>query len=320
MMPHTPLVSIAVITYNQVHLLAETLDSCLQQTYPHIEIVVADDASTDGAQDLLRAYQTRYPDKIRLVLAEKNAGITANSNAALFACQGEYIALLGGDDICLPTRIEKQLQWFLQNPEGAICLSDVEVFQSETNQTIEIYRNQLFYQSASIEKIIAQDNQTPSSALMVRQAYCKHLYFDPRTPVVSDWLYVIEGCIAGQQGYIPEVLLRYRRHAHNITQGGFNKSFLDDRLIYCDILLSRYPQYHRAAQKQRSNVFYFSGLRALFDKNFTIARYLALQAISSKVFSPRNYILLISTFGGGWFVNFIQKYKSMIRQLMRFIN
>lgn len=317
---HTPLVSIAVVTYNQAHLLPETLDSCLQQTYPNIEIVVADDASTDGAQTLLREYQARYPDKIRLVLASKNAGITANCNAAFQACRGEYLAILGGDDICLPTRIEKQLNWFLQNPDGAICLSDVEIFESETNRIIEIYRNALFYQSAPIEKIIAQDNQTPSSAVMVRQAYCKHIILEPRTPIVSDWLYVIEACIAGKQGYIPEVLLRYRRHAHNITQGGFNKSFLDDRLIYCDILLSRYPQYHRAAQKQRSNVFYFSGLRALFDKNFTIARYLALQAISSKAFSPRNYILLISTFGGGWFVNFIQKYKSMIRQLMRFIN
>jgi glycosyltransferase involved in cell wall biosynthesis len=98
-----PLVSLAIITYNQKDYLRECIESVLSQDYENIEIVIADDCSTDGTQDMLREYDKKYPNKFVLKLSERNQGITANSNLALFACCGKYIAMTGGDDIFLPT-------------------------------------------------------------------------------------------------------------------------------------------------------------------------------------------------------------------------
>ncbi len=97
-----PLVSVAVITYNQKEFLRECIESILAQDYPNLEIVIADDASSDGTQDMLRDYDVQFPDKFVLKLAGRNQGITANSNEAHFACTGKYIAWMGGDDLMLP--------------------------------------------------------------------------------------------------------------------------------------------------------------------------------------------------------------------------
>lgn len=66
-----PLVSIAIITYNQKEYLRECIESCLSQDYPNIEIVIADDCSTDGTQAMLRDYERAYQNKFVLRLSEK---------------------------------------------------------------------------------------------------------------------------------------------------------------------------------------------------------------------------------------------------------
>lgn len=101
-----PRVSVAVIVYNQHILVRQALDSIIAQSvYESIEIVVGDDASNDGTQDVLREYQNRFPDVIRLILHERNAGGhgTGNLMSVLSACRGDYIAFLDGDDYWLST-------------------------------------------------------------------------------------------------------------------------------------------------------------------------------------------------------------------------
>lgn len=66
-----PSVSVAIITYNQREFLRECIDSILNQDYSNFEIVVADDASTDGTQDMLREYDRKHPGKFVLKLGEK---------------------------------------------------------------------------------------------------------------------------------------------------------------------------------------------------------------------------------------------------------
>ena len=98
----SPLVSVAVITYNQKSYLRDCVESILAQDYPNIEIVVADDCSTDGTQDMLHEYKKNHPGMFVLKFVEKNQGITPNSNLAYFSCTGRYIAWIGGDDLMLP--------------------------------------------------------------------------------------------------------------------------------------------------------------------------------------------------------------------------
>ena len=93
-----PKVSVMIITYNQEDLISETIESVLFQNYPNLEIIVSDDASTDKTPEIILSYASRYPNVVIPVLNKKNIGITGNSNTAFFACTGEMVAVLGGDD------------------------------------------------------------------------------------------------------------------------------------------------------------------------------------------------------------------------------
>src|SRR5690554_3312559 len=107
----SPLVSIAIVTYNQKHFLKECIESCLAQDYQNTEIVVADDGSTDGTHELLKEFAEKHPGKFVLRISEINQGITKNHNVAQFACSGKYIAWMGGDDLMLPRKISKQVDY-----------------------------------------------------------------------------------------------------------------------------------------------------------------------------------------------------------------
>jgi glycosyltransferase involved in cell wall biosynthesis len=102
-----PLVSIIVPTYNRISMLRRALASLLGQTYPHIEIVVVDDGSTDGSREAL----SRLDDpRIRVVLLDQNMGPSAARNRGLEHASGHYLCFLDSDDEYLPEKIARQVR------------------------------------------------------------------------------------------------------------------------------------------------------------------------------------------------------------------
>lgn len=269
-----PLVSVAVITYNQKEFLKECIESILYQDYKNLEIVIADDASTDGTQEMLREYEKHYPGKFILILAEKNQGITANSNAAHFSCKGKYIAWMGGDDLMLPGKISKQLRFMEKNPECAVCYHDLDVFDSNTNKTLYFFSKRNKPREGSVRTLIKYGVFNGACSSMVRINKTPKEGFNRFIPVASDWLYWVESLASGGSiNYINEVLGRYRRHSDNVT----NKSFgigqnTVDHLNSCNYMLSKYPEYFTEIvycygiliRTQRRNLPYFSSLTACF--------------------------------------------------------
>ena len=102
----SPLVSILIPCYNAEPWLAQTLESALAQTWPHREIIVVNDGSTDLSLQIARQYEVRG---IR-VLDQPNRGASAARNAAFAACQGEWIEFLDADDLLAPDKIERQMR------------------------------------------------------------------------------------------------------------------------------------------------------------------------------------------------------------------
>lgn len=116
-------VSICSITYNQASFVKEALDSFFRQKVDFdFEVVVGDDASTDGTREILLDYQAKYPDKMRLILHNTNVGMIPNFVATIGACKGEYIALCEGDDFWTDDRkLMRQVEFMEKNPDFAIC-------------------------------------------------------------------------------------------------------------------------------------------------------------------------------------------------------
>ena len=103
-------VSVCMITYNHERFIAQAVESALmQETDFDYEIVIGEDCSTDGTRQVLLDLHDRHPDRIRLLLREKNIGASHNFVGTLEACRGEYVAFLDGDDYwTCPNKLQKQ--------------------------------------------------------------------------------------------------------------------------------------------------------------------------------------------------------------------
>ena len=212
-----PKVSVFVPTYNQKAFVHEAIESILIQDYPNLEIVVGDDGSVDGTQEILLEYKEKYPELFKLILSPRNEGITANCNKILKECTGEYIALFAGDDIWLPGKILKQVDLMQKNPGASLCVSKVEWFDSKTNKTMHIYPHGDFnVENMNIIDIAYYIGCTGAS-MLVRSNAIPEYGFETSIQMVSDWLLFIEVLRSGDVIFINEALARYRRHGASMS-------------------------------------------------------------------------------------------------------
>lgn len=247
-MRDSPLVSVAIITYNQKSFLKEAIESVLQQDYEPFEIVIGDDCSTDGTQEMLIEYEKKMPGKFVLQLAEKNGGNTANSMAVHFACRGKYIAWLGGDDLMLPGKIIKQVQFMEDNPDYNIVYHNLDVFDSVSGRHLHFFNNAKTAYTGGVEILIKHGTFNGACATMVRRSASPDYGFDSKLIIASDWLYWIDHLAKGGKiGYISEVLGRYRRHENNVTSFASPLAIqgINDLIDTCAILLHRFPHFKK---------------------------------------------------------------------------
>lgn len=264
------LVSALVVTYNQAQFIRDTIASIQAQTYDRLEIIVADDASTDGTPDVV-SEMARDDPRVQLLRAPVNGGITANCNRAVSAARGEFAAWLGGDDLWLPSKIEEQMRVFASNPRISLVGTDVEVFFDDGSPS-SVARCRVMHGGGTLADFVRARSHIPTSSFMYRRGAMPDLCFDARLRVVSDWLFNIECAARGQLGYVPEVLTRYRRWAGNVTAAGAHRAYLDDRLISTDILLEKYPDLCSAVMVARMHMLLQAGLRYLRESDFAAAR------------------------------------------------
>ena len=94
-----PLLSVCMTTYNHERYIAQAIESVLgQRTTFAVEVVVGEDCSTDSTLRICREYESRYPDRVRVITSESNVGMHENYRRTIEACRGRYIAMLDGDD------------------------------------------------------------------------------------------------------------------------------------------------------------------------------------------------------------------------------
>lgn len=116
---NNPLISVIIPTYNRGRIINEAIDSVLAQDYIHYELIVVDDGSTDNTHDILNSYQNNF-----LVLQQNNQGVSAARNRGLAASSGSLIAFLDSDDIWLPQKLSRQVDFFQSNPDALICQTE----------------------------------------------------------------------------------------------------------------------------------------------------------------------------------------------------
>lgn len=252
-------VSALITTYNHRAFIEEAVNSVLAQTYPNIEIVITDDCSTDGAQDIIRRLAREHP-RIIPVLSDRNTGIAANVNRGLARCDGEFLTYLGGDDLMYPAKIEKQVAYMRAHPDAVVCYHDVEVFDSDTGLTLYRHGDIHEMKDGGVELELFTNwsfgrlPKTIPSSHMVRASALPPHGFDERIHLWNDWLHGIEVLQHGWRGHIPEVLGRYRKHAGQITQapGRHLLESFEEEMMALGLLAARYPKMARYVRRRRT--------------------------------------------------------------------
>jgi len=133
-----PLVSVVMISYNQEKFIRSSIESVLLQEYQNIEIVISDDASTDGTVKIIKEYAEKYPNKFNVITSKKNVGPNENWFKAVIESRGKYAIGLAGDDEFLPDIISEYINIMEEDSNIAICYSDAIVF--DTNKQKVLYK------------------------------------------------------------------------------------------------------------------------------------------------------------------------------------
>lgn len=191
-----PLVTVCVTAYNHAPYIAQALESILaQRTSFGVEIVVGDDCSTDSTAEICRRYAEQYPERVRLLEAERNMGMRANYRRTIEAARGRYIAICDGDDFwCDEEKLERQVEVLESDAEVGLCYSHSKRFYEGAGEEWIYPRGQMYCDFGRLLFENTVDNVTALARRdLVLQYYaevCPEQHPEWRTDDQPMWLWV----------------------------------------------------------------------------------------------------------------------------------
>ena len=238
----TPTVSVALCTHNGARYLEEQLVSIFNQSCPPTEIVLSDDASTDGTVSLARRvvgeYQASIPGSpLRLKVIENRPalGVVRNFEQALLACTGELIALSDQDDVWHPKRLDGLTAAFAQRAELLLVHSDAALVAEDgiplgvsLFQALEVTaeERQEIHSGDGFETLLRRNLVTGATSVVRRELVARSTPF-PDSWIHDEWMAIIAAA-TGRFDLVDEELTDYRQHGGN--QIGARKLNLRDKI------------------------------------------------------------------------------------------
>ncbi len=240
-------VSVSIATYNQAQFIGQAIQSVLdQQTNFAWEIIVGDDCSTDGTQQVILDYQARYPDKIRPLLHERNLGGAGKYNAlSTFAqSRGQYIATMDGDDYWIsPHKLQKQVDFLEAHPDCSTCFHNAQIIWEDGTYAPELVNGPDQKEISTIDDLVGETEIwfMATSSVMFRNGLLTEYpdwYHQSKSGDIPRYILLAK---LGNIGYLPDVMSVYRKN-----RGGV--SFTDSE-VDADFLFNRIGMYNGINQE-----------------------------------------------------------------------
>lgn len=213
-------ISVAMCTYNGATYLQEQLESIASQTRPPDELVICDDRSADGTEDLVRAFASRAAFKVQFFVNEKRVGSTANFERAVRACGGDIIALADQDDVWLPAKLARVEEAFVNGGAtlGAVFSDAVLIASDGQPSGARMWEYFGFgrRQQGRVERgkafdVLLRKHVVPGCTMAFRRQYRDLVVPFPDVGVHDRWIALLIAAVAEVRA-LPEPLMRYRRH------------------------------------------------------------------------------------------------------------
>lgn len=217
-----PKVTVICTTYNHVGFIKQALDSFLmQKTNFPFEVIVHDDASTDGTADIIKEYAKKHPDIIKPILQKQNQhsiGKSIMHNYIYPKISGEYVAVCDGDDYWTdPLKLQKQIDFLDKHHNYSICFHKMRCFFDDNSRPGYIFPARVH--KCNLETLM-MGNFIPNSSVVYR--WClpnkNTKIFWPNYPIYpGDWWLHLLHAKCGKIKFIPEVMADYRRHSGGVS-------------------------------------------------------------------------------------------------------
>ena len=202
-----PKVSAVITTHNRLELLKRAIDSVLGQTYKSLELIVVDDASTDGTKDYLESQPIRY---IHIPKEESKGGNYAR-NLGVKAARGEYVAFLDDDDYWLPEKIEKQVELIERmDCELVHCGKRLEIIEGDNVSFVDCRLNYDHWGDMSKKILLTCCTATSSQIMVKRNALFDVGLFDESLKFWQDYELTIRLAQRKPFYFVDEPLCVYR--------------------------------------------------------------------------------------------------------------
>jgi glycosyltransferase involved in cell wall biosynthesis len=246
----TPRVDVLMPTYNHARYVAQAIESVLAQEAGFAyRLVVADDCSTDGTQDIIRSYAARHPDAITAVFAPKHIGIISEERLSfkvLEQCHAEFVALLEGDDYWAdPRKLQKQVAFLDRRPDCAIVFHDaLTVFEDGSQEPRRMCPPGL--KEISTLETILRGNFIPTCSVLFRRGLFGEIPRWMYTLLMGDWPLHILNAEHGDIGYIDETMAVYRVHGRGLWSSRSYLARVEGEVRVYDALRKHFGRDRRA--------------------------------------------------------------------------
>lgn len=226
-MNENDILSVCLITYNHEKFVAQAIESILKQnTNFNWKLVIADDCSTDQTLSILREYQQKYPEKIHLILQEKNVGPAENFIQLISFPKSKYIAYLEGDDYWIDSfKLQKQVDFLEANSDYVIHSSGAKLIKDDilTEESIGFGKESKAFEITDFYR----NNNLVSCTIMFRNVLHEFPDFYKKL-AFGDWfLYILLMHKTGGKSYrLNENLSAYRIHNTSAMANLNDETFL----------------------------------------------------------------------------------------------
>jgi glycosyltransferase involved in cell wall biosynthesis len=300
-MTNVPPITVLLAVYNGQTYLREAIDSILNQTYRDFELLVIDDGSKDQTLPILREYEKRDP-RVRLV-SRPNKGLTNTLNEGLELARGEFLARMDADDLCLPTRFEKQIAYLREHPDCVLLGSRVLLMDPEGLPIREMCFEQSHEEIDSAH--LNRGWPVVHPATMMRLSALRQIggYRDEFN-TLEDLDLFLRLAEVGKLANLPEVLLRYRQHFASVTHSREEKQNQIRQAIYDQTRARRGlpadvpPPTGRSRPRKRYEQHRFWAWSALKAGNKQTARKHAFKTLQGAPFAPDSWRLIACALRG----------------------
>jgi len=225
-----PLVSVLIPCYNVENYVIEAVSSILNQTYKNIEVIAINDCSTDNTLEKLE-YLAAQDSRMKIYTNETNLKLIDTLNKGIGLCNGKYIARMDADDISLPTRLEKQVEFLEKNPDYSVVSTMFYTFKTGSSKK-NLYRNPVKFEELQASLLFNSTICHPAS--MIR----KTLFTDLGLSFEKEYLHIEDYALWSKALYVTklanvdEPLLLYRVHENQISTVHEQRQIENKKLVF----------------------------------------------------------------------------------------